>query len=187
MEITVVDGKDIVNGSANIPTSPGVYAWYKRLSLDDTTDTNFKSSIEEMLRGQIRGKVVPPIMEGTTKSARVQIGQRNLDLSSSKSTVVDSIKQDSKNRTEFAQLVLRASVLQPPLYVGRADNLRRRIIHGHVSGRSDFSKYITPYLSFSEMVLSYLEIADYLPSKTNELLEVLIACVSAPLHSERMG
>ncbi|MBI1925910.1 hypothetical protein HYR99_16870 [Candidatus Poribacteria bacterium] len=186
MEITVVDGKDIVNDSANIPTSPGVYAWYKRLSLDDTTETNFKSSLEEMLRGQIRGKVVPPIMEGTTKSARVQIGQRNLDLSSSKSKVVDSIKQDSKNRTEFAQLVLRASVLQSPLYVGKADNLRQRI-HGHVSGRSDFSKYIAHYLNFSEMVLSYLEIADHLPSKTNELLEVLIACVSAPLHSERMG
>ncbi len=186
MEITVVDGKDIVNGSANIPTSPGVYAWYKRLSLDDTTDTNFKSSIEEMLRGQIRGKEVPPIVEGTTKSAKIQIGQRNLDLSSSKSEVVDSIRQDSQNRTEFAQLVLRASVLQPPLYVGKADNLRQRIIYGHVGGRSGFSKYITAYLSFPEMVLSYIEIAG-LPPKTNELLEVLVACVSAPLYSEKMG
>jgi hypothetical protein len=186
MEIAVVDGKDIVNGNANIPASPGVYAWYKRLSLDDTTAANFKSSVVEMLSGHISGKAVPPIVDGTTKSVNVQVSQRNIGLTRSKARIVDSVRQDANHRQEFTRLVLRASVLQPPLYVGETSNLHKRIINDHATGKTGFAKYIIDYLEFSEMVCSYIEVKNF-PQKTQNLMEALIACASAPLYSGRMG
>ncbi len=181
-EIDVIDGRDLHTNIKSVPRKPGVYAWYPRLSLDETSAVAFRTSMSIQLDAG-----------GTLPKLRGHIGQYAADLTpgtttltSKKSAISHQVAASSTHRPRFAYAFLATSIFQPPLYVGKANNLRTRI-RSHRDGRSDFSQeMIARNLMPNELVVAYV-VLEKLPPKCNELLEYVLTAISAPPFVKRKG
>ncbi len=183
--LIVVDVQEIINKVIAIPPSPGVYAWFRKLSLDTTTDANFVSSIREILSA----KTWPKTLNGSGKigpySAQLSLQPSRRDLSTSKETIAKDISLNSKQRDQFSDLLLQVSVFQPPLYVGKAINLQVRIA-SHIRGSSGFAKNVFSTIAPSQMVLAYIELTG-LPHRAPELLEGIVGSAALARYAGRIG
>lgn len=181
----VVDAKEVINGSVLIPQSAGIYAWYRRLSLDETSESNFIESIENILSGHTwpmmtgdKGRVGP-------YRAEINLTQHVRSLSDSKKAIADAIAADPRKRALLSRLVLQASVLQPPLYVGQAQALGTRI-SDHLRGRSQFTEFLGSTFEASQMVIAYIETVG-LPPGAQLLLEAVAGTAAMPRYAGRVG
>jgi hypothetical protein len=181
----VIDAQDIINGSLIAPTSSGIYAWYRRLSVDDTTDENFIVSIEAIMSNAAwpamsrgKGRIGP--YESDTS-----LRPFSRALSVSKRGMCQEMAQDPQRRASIASLVLQASVLQPPLYVGRATRLYDRV-NAHLRGETHLATFLGSDFEPSQLVLAYLETAG-LPAETHHLLEAIVGTAAIPRYAGRTG
>ena len=114
-----------------IPASPGCYGWFLPLWLLPNIST-----LPEFLRtfGSVMTHEPTPqrdIDAGFSwDTVKVRLS-REFDPSIPPSAVPlwDRLYKDDQSRDALQQILLQASVLTPPLYVGKTDNLRRRYNH----------------------------------------------------------
>lgn len=151
-----------------VPESPGVYAWYyplriHSLSIDDLiAEINSVFYFDGAINGPLGG------------SAHIDLCWRRLgvDVNESprhsrlpehlSSTWSELLKdQDGAKFLRFRQSLLASSILLPPLYVGKANNLHTRC-HQHIRGahesgfRSRFECYAKEHDLHSAVVNSLL-------------------------------
>ena len=130
-----------IETSGSIPTYPGCYAWFLPLWFYSDEFDKLISTICGFLSYE----------PGSEKATTVDFTRDRLDIHLSKSPIirlVDEYRQtwndaisDPLTRESLQETFLQASLLMPPLYVGRTDNLQRRYGE-HVKGnreRNDFN------------------------------------------------
>jgi predicted GIY-YIG superfamily endonuclease len=106
-------------------------------------------------------------------------------LSESKQKIAEQLAKDQQQRAIMKRLVQEASVLQAPLYVGKSQNLSRRISQ-HLKGQTDFSKKLVHAVHPSQLIVAYIETKD-LMVKAEELMEVLVGITASPRYAKRIG
>ena len=151
-----------------IPSVSGVYAWFYPLHV---TSYDLDEFLEE-----VRGVHLYDATEaGTPKLKRdgvarlgwsslkwdgfIQLENPPTDISPTIRSAWEELKTDDGNFDSLRRVFMRASLLMPPLYVGKAKVLRDRC-HRHIDGRSDFS---TRYKKRAEQLeLKCQEVSDLL-------------------------
>ena len=158
----------------SIPATPGCYAWFLPLWLytDDLDD------LVQMIARMLRFEPSP------TRQATLQFARDRVQVCVTKTidaTVSDAQRQSwntllqhDDSRAALEEILLEASLLMPPLYVGRTRNLQRRYAQ-HTSGqkgRNDFYKRFTTYvrdqdlkLLVSDLLFVCIRTADIDPAK----------------------
>ena len=108
--------------------------------------------------------------------------------------------QDGSLRQSFSEGLMEASILMPPLYVGKADNLRARY-HQHVDDNpgdpSDFHRRFDEYAAQADLGLSVHDLlfvcvlTGHAKNKhlrsygLNDLLEQVVMRLSGPAFSKQ--
>jgi hypothetical protein len=181
----MMDGRELWTDLLNdIPTSPGVYSWYRRLSVDELTPDTFRST----LSGRLNEDSLVPSFVGKAGPFGISIGPGTFDLTDAKVGITNRVCRSKQRRSRFAYALLVSSIFQPPMYIGKANELRSRI-KDHRDGITDFADRIKPYkLMPDELVVAYVYFdAGSMPEKTNELLEYVLSVLATPPFVERRG
>lgn len=188
MPAVIVDAQDILAGSVAIPPRAGVYAWYSRIKIDDSSPALFMKSISDLLAGTSWIPVEKPVKSGKVGPYQVtaSLSPRKRKLHANKAVIASALSTNPAGRTGFKQLMADASVLQAPLYVGRTVQLRHRILNQHLKTQTDFSKWITKYLSLSDLVLGYVEMTP-LPKETCQVVESVLGTLALPRYALKIG
>lgn len=127
-----------------VPQSNGVYAWFYPLRVHSYDLEEFLKDIQSVhLYDPKQGKEPTATGEHRFGWSRLhwqaELKDPNINL---KQTVERTWKDISENEASFDKLrrtLLQASLLMPPLYVGKTIDLRTRCAQ-HTSGGSDFAK-----------------------------------------------
>ena len=180
--LELMDGRDLLTDLTSIPKKPGVYSWYRRLSVDDVSPQEFKKT----LAARMHTNAVLPTFLGTTGPYAVGLSPNKSKLSPKKEPLADAVASVQLHRSRFAHALLVASIFQAPMYVGKADDLRVRLKE-HRDGNTGFSKrMINRHLMPNELVVAFVSF-DKLPARTNELLEYVITILATPPFVKRRG
>jgi hypothetical protein len=180
--LELMDGRDLLTDIKSIPKKPGVYSWYRRLSVDDVSPADFKKT----LAARMHTNTVLPTFLGTSGPYAVGLSPNKNKLSPKKEPLADAVAKTLRRRSRFAHALLVASIFQAPMYVGKADDLRVRI-KDHCDGNTGFSKRMTKRnLMPNELVVAFISF-DSLPARTNELLEYVITILATPPFVKRRG
>jgi hypothetical protein len=181
----MMDGRELWTDIIDdIPTDPGVYSWYRRLSVDELTPDTFRTTLAERLAADTH----LPSFVGKAGPFGVNIGPGTFDLTEAKLGISNRVCKSKQRRSRFAYALLVSSVFQPPMYIGKANDLRGRI-KDHRDGKTDFAARIKPYnLMPDELVVAYVHFDEgSMPDKTNELLEYVLSVLATPPFVERRG
>ena len=145
--------------SGSIPTYPGCYAWFLPLW--------FYSDDFDKLISTICGFLGYEPVSG--KTTTVDFTRDRLDIRFSKSPIVklvDEYRQlwkdaisDAPTRESLQETFLQASLLMPPLYVGRTDNLQRRYTE-HVTGNRERNDFNARFSSRAEFLCVNAAVSD---------------------------
>ena len=184
-----------------VPSSPGVYAWFYPLRITSENLNDFIEEVQLVLNYDCR-KQGKPWRESTIDIGWDDLFQRiefkvKKDIINSELT---SIWSDTfQNKAEFDELrkvVMRASIFLPPLYVGKTINLKTRCFQ-HINGRSDdnnfhtrFEKYATLNNTNARRVSDLLFVSiqtkeeSSQSTRTEELVELILKHLSKPKYSE---
>lgn len=126
-----------------VPPTPGVYAWFYPLRV-----TSFE--LDEFLREVRRVHLYDartgrePYAGGINRVGwsslhwTASLNNPDVRLSDDVRAAWEKLASEPAEFDKLRRVVLRASLLMPPLYVGKAINLRNRSSQ-HLSGRSDFA------------------------------------------------
>jgi hypothetical protein len=186
-----------------IPSTPGIYAWFFPLHIfDDDLDAWMKRIQEVYMydtscRGRSAGDVDHEFHWDTLKCHFEKHPHKKLgDVIRKEWRTVIS---DQRQRAAFRKVLMEASVLMPPLYVGKADNLKARYDqHVKGSGREadDFHKRFQEYaqannipLMITDLLFVCIETDQqsaktlYHEDKLNWLLEQVMMRVAHPPFS----
>jgi len=141
----------------DVPSSPGVYAWLyplRVLSKSPEALLQFVSEVQTLLNydsgtaGAPSHKAVLPAAWWSWSLA-VNRAPKPFQLSDPLSRAWLEITANDKLFLEFQQSLLKASILMPPLYVGKADNLNTRCNQHLRGGRgsNDFHRRFEAFAS----------------------------------------
>lgn len=186
-----------------IPTEPGCYGWYLPLWL-------LRDSLPEFLAmyGAVLTCGTRPPVELRAKYSWDAVAvtlRRELKDSTSDSitSIWNGLYANPHTRDALQQILLQASVLLPPLYVGKTDNLRRRY-NEHTDSKSSSNTFSNRFaesalalglsLDVSELIFVSIRTgreAETVLSKTagaenaEDLLEEILKRLCRPPFSDR--
>lgn len=125
----------------DVPDVPGIYAWYyplrvASLELDPllrelTTVFNFDSTVEGPVAWQSDVRLCWRTIHLAAKEA-----PRHQGLSAALTDRWNNLARDERALASFRQQLLAASILLPPLYIGKAEKLQTRC-YQHIRGSND--------------------------------------------------
>lgn len=193
-----------------VPSSPGVYAWFyplRVLSRSPTALEKFVAEVQTLLNYD-SGDEGPPVREAILPVAwwswSLSAGRRPkpLQLTESLSRAWATITSNDEVFADFQQSLLKASIFMPPLYVGKADNLNTRCGQ-HLCGADgsndfhrrfeDFARRLNlPLRSVDKLVFACVrtgspapEVANNSVSPVHELVEAVMKSICAPPYGMR--
>lgn len=184
-EVSIVDIRDVKDDTTDIPNCPGIYAWYKKIELDDTSKVDFDKSINSILKKEWKGDITV-VTDLKGYELEIKLRESKKEITDSKKNIANAVGSNGNIRAKFCYLSTYASVMQEPLYVGKGDDLEVRI-SSHINGNTDFSKRIyNAGFKPTDCILLYLELKS-LPNKSNKLLEYIVDSLSSPYYGEQSG
>jgi hypothetical protein len=150
-----------------IPNSPGIYAWFVPLYL-------FSTDLEKFLFTVNKIYLFDPVTGSTSASAagvaNFHWESLELDIRRRPRVSIEAKFQDRWNvmasdpaqAEAFKQALMEASILMPPLYVGKADDLQGRY-ESHVNERDPTANvFHNRFTHFVEKTELLLEVSDLL-------------------------
>jgi hypothetical protein len=183
-----------------IPETPGFYAWFLPLWLYDQNPSRFVQIVESVF---LCDRDRPHFAED---EATVQLNWDSIGLavrrvatarvSPNLEALWSNVIGNPGLKATFEQALMQASILLPPLYVGKADSLRVRYDQ-HVSATSLFCTRFTRYcqhlglqISVTDLLFVCIETpfivaAEHRDPALNFLLEQLVMALSRPPFSMR--
>jgi len=187
LKIKAIDSTVFKQDKTVVPDEPGVYALYRRLSVDEIDGSGFKESIENIVEAKIssiailgNGLLVGPY------EASVELSRASKPLTEAKRRILDRLSQSEESRIRFKDAMLAASTMQPPLKVGRSDDLRDRM-GDYESGNTNFSKEaVKNNVRFTDLIISYVVLSK-LPVETNNLVEFITTVAGQPRYNKKTG
>jgi hypothetical protein len=178
----------------DLPSSPGVYAWFYPLRVTSHDLDAFLNEVRQihLYDARTRGR---PGYSGTARVGwsavnwRLEMDNPDSDIIGTARTVWQMLSSNPIHFDELRRVLLRASLLMPPLYVGKATNIRRRCGQ-HLAGQTDFSKRFETRAAecgfsarrVSDLVLTVIR-TENVASGTNEterLIEEILKLVARP-------
>lgn len=165
--------------SALIPERPGCYAWFLPLWVYTQDLSALLRLVEKVLlydpdTGALSERRIPLTLNWDV----IHLELRRLCAAEATQRLQEQWSQVMALpdvRTVFERSLMEASIFMPPLYVGKADNLRERY-EQHVEGTSvrlnTFHHRFTEFARQNDMVLS--------------LSDLLFVCVETPLDDNRL-
>ena len=176
--LTGVDGRlgfYTKDTSVRIPESPGCYAWFLPLWI-------YRDDLRDLMRlvGDLLSYDYPTPERQTTarfswETLNLSV-RRNADISLTDDICAtwDDVIHDERCRPAIQQILIEASLLMPPLYVGRTSSLRRRYLD-HTDARALHKN--TFHSRFSQCVKALgLKIA---------VSDLLFVCITTPVELRR--
>lgn len=158
--LTSVDGRlgfYTKETGATIPEQPGCYAWFLPLYF-------YRRDLDQLM--SVVGRVLD-YEQNPEQSVRVPFTWDSVNLRVSRQPTIrvserlrdiwNRVTSNSTTRNALEETLLETSLLMPPLYVGRTENLRRRYLQhtaksGH--GKNDFHSRFTQWADTLDLHLS---------------------------------
>ena len=168
-----------------------VYAWYRDLTLsEDVLDSEdkFVSTVVGLLGNPLSEKQearVGPFYE-------VGIVAKSKDLTPTKEHALRQYAREKNIRNDISSALKAATLLQSPLYIGKADRLADRI-WDHVNRNTALCRRIeNAGLSIQDCLLAYVPISDTDNTETElmplvQLVEDIITRLCHPGFVKRIG
>jgi hypothetical protein len=159
-----------------IPEAPGCYAWFIPLWL-------YSEDLPQFLEKLSKVMLYDPVKQGrrevTAKflwdAVSVHLEKHpNISTTEAREAEWRGVMADPHLRRAFEQALMEASILMPPLYVGKADSLRARYTQ-HVDGVGpEANVFHTRFMTFAK--------ATGLPLAVSDLLFV---CIKTDAETDR--
>ena len=147
-----------------IPEAPGCYAWFMPLWI-------FTDDFQKMVQAVSKLLLFDPVKDGTRdtlvkfhwEAVSLRLGRLpHFIQSDTRQGDWSRVLADPTLRAAFQQALMEASILMPPLYVGKADDLRARYSQ-HVEGTtSEANHFHSRFTSFAKSVDIPLAVSDLL-------------------------
>lgn len=147
-----------------IPEAPGCYAWFIPLWI-------YSDDLRQLVEHLSKALLYDPVTGGKREhvatfnwdAMSVQLQKLpNVGVTDAKEAEWRRIMGDQQLREAFERALMEASILMPPLYVGKADNLRVRYIQ-HVEGAGPQANvFHTRFTTFARSVGLPLTVSDLL-------------------------
>jgi hypothetical protein len=168
-----------------LPAAAALYAWFRGVEIPVATPEGSLSAI----RGAIEARAAPDHHARLGHMHRVSLEARS-QLPRSREEHLTELLVDEPFRHYLADLIGKAALLQAPLYVGKAQNLQRRI-RQHLEPMSELSVRLRESdTEIRECVLAYTlmpDLKDFNDDKTLRLLEDIITRICRPGFVLRPG
>jgi len=188
-----------------IPEASGCYAWFIPLWIFSEDLQSFLDTINKAL-------LYDPHNEGTPERlVRADFNWDSVDLTMRKRGDIRPTQaklsdwkramEHADARDGFQQALMEASLFMPPLYVGKADNLRERYLqHVQGAGGADLNTFHSRFSRYAERAELRLAVSDLLfvciqtpaelaaifrEQNLNELLEQILMRLCRPTFSIR--
>ena len=191
--------------SADIPAKPGCYAWLVPMWIYDDNIETCADVIGSMLTyGQNATRNV--VAKFSWENIYLNVAKkREITFSDRKKQVWAKLLQNSKTRSALQLTLLEASLLMPPLYVGKTKDLRARYVQ-HTSDvhtdqnefRRRFDEFVATRdipISVSDLLFVCIQVAPDVRNdlesinikerEFDELVENFLMQLSMPPFSER--
>lgn len=169
-----------------LPAAPAIYAWFRSVKLSGSASSDtFVESVTSFLR------------QRAALDHRARLGslhwvtlEAHSALSLPKIERLARLGQNAAFRDYLARVLDRAALLQPPLYVGKAQDLQQRIKQ-HLDPMSDLAVRLrAATIDIRECVLAYA-VLDDAPVDTDDsmltLVEEILCHLCRPGFSARLG
>lgn len=141
-----------------IPEEPGVYGWFIPLWLPENTE-NAQAYISRIGQYFLYDSTIEGVAE---KKTDIKFSWEAFELNLKrklKSETTEELERlwsnmmnDEESYNAFSRALMEASLLLPPLYIGKTNNLRARYFD-HVNGsnrKNDFHKRFSEFTRFTE-------------------------------------
>lgn len=160
-----------IQNRQDIPGVPGCYGWFLPFWLMRNSLPEFLSAFGAVLSHEPNS---PREMDAGFNWDAVKVRVRRSfepTLPAFVEPLWDRVHRDTKAKNALQQVLLQASVLTPPLYVGKTDDLRRRYTQHTKRGGSGFNRRFSDYSSREELGL--------------QVEDLIFVCVSTAPDVER--
>ena len=192
-----------------VPAVPGVYAWFYPLRVLSRKKEDLVRTVTEVqkllcydagLQGKPRGASSVQLSWSSWELS-AQLEPQLFELTKTFSSKWNLIAESEVLFSEFQKSLLKASILMPPLYVGKANNLNIRCNqHQNGSGNNDFHDRFQNFAEQNSLSIrsvkklifgcvqtdtSILESENEISSPVHELVEAIMKNVCSPPYGVR--
>lgn len=169
-----------------LPTAGAVYAWFRAVRLGNLGDAD--QFVDRVLR--LASARAAPDASARPDPLHLVTLESSSQLSERKREVLTALCTEQSFRTYLAHVLEQASLLQPPLYVGKAENLQSRFLQ-HTRPTSTLSRRLrSEGIELADCIFAYgiLDVAWNRPdSETLTLVEELLTRICRPGFVLRPG
>lgn len=188
-DFTTIDLSATVGGATvaaqRVPRESGVYAFFRRLEIINYRDPD--AFVDEVL-GLVNQPAAAPHRGKCGPLHHVSLNSES-SLSQRKESQLRELACDANFRVYLALSLRACTRLQAPLYVGKAESLRDRILT-HLEPTSDLSLRLRDAgISIESCILTYIMIDDFVALTPSHLflLEELVTRICRPGFVLRVG
>lgn len=194
----------------DVPSTPGVYAWFYPLRLLSKSPEALGDLVYQVqgilnydsdCKGEPSRQQLFPF-SWCSWSISARRAPKSLVISEPLKRVWQEVATNDKLFSEFQQSLLKASIFMPPLYVGKADDLNTRC-QQHLAGASDANTFHRRFVDFArnlklpivsvrQLVFACVRTglppdkeADQSVSPVHELLEAVMKSLCGPPYGLR--
>ncbi len=154
----------------DIPRGPGCYGWFVPLWLLQDTLPDFLNTYGRVLTHE---PSQPPELDAgfTWDAVRVRV-RRSFDpaLPSFAEPLWNRLRELPAASTALQQILLQSSILIPPLYVGKTQNLHQRYTRHTTKNGSGFHRRFRQFAAHAKLPL--------------QVVDLLFVCISTADHDE---
>lgn len=163
----------VTDNSMSIPESAGIYGWFVPLYLYSDNLDEFTSIINSFFDHESGKELTKKeIFDFNWSETEVRISKHRRKTTVDKSVQKrwDTMLASESKKTAFKQALMEATILMPPLYVGKAKNLKERYQqHAWGTAQDDTEKN-----TFHTRFNSFVKSNESVKLKVDELLFVCI-------------
>jgi len=163
-----------------VPSSPGVYAWFYPIELPSTNINDLSLELASILdydskiKGNISGEAD---IEFNWKKTKIQVSEEsNVNLKKSSEEKWNDVISDEESCLNFRKTLLASSILMPPLYIGKTNNLLRRCIE-HRKGSGTKSKHKNEFHSRFEQYTQNKVLENGKKFNSQKVEDLIFVCI----------
>jgi len=138
---------------SEVPSSPGIYAWFYPITPPTKNIEDLEVELSSILNYDSK-------LEGEKKNkGNIEFNWKNLEVTvseESKKTIKTTtknqwniLKEDKESFRNLEKIMLVASILMPPLYIGKTNNLNVRCRQHRTSSINDENNFHNRFESFT--------------------------------------
>ena len=188
----------LMRGRQKIPESPGVYIWrywplFANLEQQAFLDaiakwTATQPQFEEIINNSRLSVSIRRTPFGSAVDKNVLFGFKETNPKAS--ALMNAIEESEDTRQVLAYTLESLLASAPPLYVGKADNLRLRLSN-HFDGQSSslLASIKDAGINVEDVFISFLTdpVSDVLPDQITTAIEEIVQRISNPPLTKRYG